>query len=142
MAGNSVFTTTSCVADARIYLEGHEYIAGVPYERVTGSTFKEKRDFICNLGVHDLNALLLDAKGFCLKADAGDEKILLLPTGFLMLFGSCGSQCVRWGVSSDSDDTNRVKYMLSEALNSFPEFRNGKFGAGPFFTFLQGSDVD
>ena len=58
---------------------------------------------------------------------AADNKAVVLPSGHVIVTASQGSCYYRWGIASDVMDTGRVKCMLANITDSFPEFKNPSY---------------
>jgi hypothetical protein len=72
--------------------------------------------------------------GFALEHDS--TKLAVLPTGFIYIIVSQASVGLRWSLSSDESDTNRVKLGLTNLIHSFPEMGNASTGCKQFLDWL------
>jgi len=129
------FPTNNATCEARLYLEGFDCVMGVPYEAVQGQTLRDKRQYLNSLPIDRLEQLMKDSKGFLTKTNEPD-KLYMFPSGFLLVNASNGSTCIRWGVSADDTDTQRVRLMAHNIIQSHPEFANGSQALGPFLGWL------
>jgi hypothetical protein len=105
--------------EARAIFEGTCLVAGVPYEAAPGQTMKEKQRSLATMGYDRLKTLIVESHGFAVTHDS--TKLLVIPSGYLLLMASAGCVGVRWSMSGDEADTLRVKYCLTNQLASFPE---------------------
>ena len=117
--GTSQFGCTEC----RIMLEGSEVLVGVPFEKVPGTSFKDKRLNVTRMTVDDITTMVRDNGGFSIKLSADDDLCAIIPSGFLLISASTHCKYLRWNISSDAQDSIRVKIMLKELLHDFPEMR-------------------
>jgi len=132
----SVFTTNSGTCEGRIYMEGSDCIVGIAYEKVPGATFLEKRRSIVSMSPESIEGLCKDAGGFQAVLTASDNKAVIIPSGHIIISASQGSCYYRWGIASDTMDTGRVKCMLQNITDSFPEFKNPSYPVVAFADFL------
>ena len=122
-----------CCMEARLLLEGKEIVLGIPLEKIPGSNMKEKRKHLFSATIDTLTTLLGQG-GFLHEHDS--SKLLVLPTGFMFVFVSTGACGLRWAVSSDDADTERVKAHLSALIHAFPEMKNPSTGHGQLLDWL------
>ena len=122
-----VFTTGHCTAELRMYIAGSEDIIGLPYREVPGESFKEKRQNVSRMTVDGLKTVVAQTTVFVLAANMDDDRLVMIPSGFLLVTASHGATYVRKGLSADEQDSCRVKFMLSEVLASFQEFRSDPY---------------
>ena len=88
------------------------------------------------LTVDALKDLVISSKGFACQIDLEEDVVYMIPSGFLIIATSKGCASLRWGVSSDDADTNRVKMMLDECIGAFAEFRSATSSFAKFSEFL------
>jgi hypothetical protein len=117
----NVLTTHNCTIEARLYLEGAENLFGIPFEKAPGACFKEKRTRLFNMTIDDITTLVKETGGFSLRLGGGCSSLYLIPSGFVTAWASEGAHTIRWGVSSDDQDTARVALMLNHVMQAFPE---------------------
>ena len=122
-----------CCMEARLLFEGSEIVLGIPQEKIPGSNIKEKRKHLFSATIDTLSALLAQG-GFMHMHDS--SKLLVLPTGFLFVFVSTGACGLRWALSSDDADTERVKAQLSALMLAFPEMKNPSTGHAQLLDWL------
>ena len=127
--------THMCCMEARVLLEGTETVMGAETAKVPGVTVLEKRRWLWE--ANKLELLEVFRKdGFCFTHDS--TKAIIIPSGFLcIIFASEGAKGVRWSVSSDTADTSRVTYGLTNLLTSFPDMKKASLGYAPFLGFLE-----
>ena len=106
-----------------MYLEGGEDLIVIPMDSVPGQNFKDKRAHLLAASSEQIMALVESSKGSAYRLDAGEDELLVIPTGMMVMWASHGASCLRWGVSSDEQDTHRVHQVLECVLGSFSEFR-------------------
>ena len=95
------------------------------------------RAWLHNASAEELHDLVL-AKGWYLTHDS--SKLALIPTGVITVtISSDGAMGLRWSLSSDQQDTSRVRRILGMLLESFPEMKNASLG---YNSYLQYLDVD
>lgn len=135
----SILTTAFGGVECRLVLDGSEVIVGIPYGRVAGNTFAEKRVALTRMTIDNIRDLITSAGGFATRVKASDDQIIMIPSGFVLLTASEGSKAMRWNVSADDADKARTKFMLSAVLASFPEFRQPSFSYSSFLEWLEAS---
>ena len=123
-----------CLAECRIIFEGSEMILGLNPNDCIGADLKEKRKnlFMCTVGVI---TELVRKSGFAVRHDS--TQMVVLPSGFLYIIASTGCAGLRWSISCDDEDTQRVQYHLDNVLKAFPECANASQGYYQFFKWLQ-----
>jgi hypothetical protein len=124
------FAHFACI-EARLLTSGSECVLGFPYEVVPGKTLREKRQHLYQSTAETLKGLLATS-GFVVKHD--NTSLLMLPTGFLYVMRSEG---VRWSISADRADRERVKSAMDAMLTSFPELKNASLGMQQWLDFLR-----
>ena len=109
--------------DVRVFAGGECIIAGIALASLDGASMKEKRGSVFHMAVDDL-AKVIKTNGFIFKAVA-DSEIICLPSGFLYI-EVCeeGCQGMRWSVSSDSGDSERVRENLVGMLDAYLGLKN------------------
>ena len=118
-----MFTTTNCTLEARIYLAGSETVVGIPVDAVPGQTLREKRAHVSDLTIDAMLCLCKDKKGFTCTLTSNKNFLYLIPSGYIVAWASNGATSLRWGVSSDEQDSARVAHMCKIGITVFPEFR-------------------
>ena len=120
--------------EARLLVSGRELVLGVEVSRVPGASMREKRAFMHSAPLGVLKDLVTKY-GFALLHDC--THLAVIPSGFLVL--GCAfekSFGVRWSVSADGPDTNRVKAILADLLENFPELKQPSTGYSSFLNYL------
>ena len=125
--------THLCSMEARFLIDGSEIVGGISTEAIPGHTIKDKRKFLY-MSTVDTIKTLITASGWLLKHD--NTQVLIIPTGFMVMMCSSGAVGLRWSMSSDDADLERVKLSLTSLLESFPEMRNPSTGHSQFLDFL------
>jgi hypothetical protein len=120
--------------EARVLFEGVELVAGVPIEQVEGRALKEKRQNLTHMGYDRLRALLKDSGGFAVRHDS--DRLLVIPTGFLLIVASAACRGARWSLSGDVSDTLRMRLSLVGVLGSYPEMGNASTGYSQWKAWL------
>ena len=122
------------VMEAKFVESGTLVVAGLAYEQVPGASLKEKRRHLFMAQYEEVKALLAQG-GWVAKVETNE--CLVVPSGYLTV--TCALEPtlgLRWGVSGDTADCDRVQFALTQLLNSFPEMRNASLGHQPFLDFL------
>jgi hypothetical protein len=129
-------THYACI-EARVYLEsdGYDTIAAIPFLKVPGNTWKEKRRNLSVLTGEGMTILIREAGGFIMKPQKND--VVLLPSGFVMMSASRTCVYARWVVSGDQEDARRVSSMLESLITEFTEIRNPASGHVAFLDYLK-----
>ena len=88
---------------------------------------RAKRATLQGASADQMAAWIAAGQGFAVKLVPG--KLLLIPSGFII--GMCASkdyEGLRWAVSSDEQDSDRVKRSLTVLLEAFPELQHPSKG--------------
>jgi hypothetical protein len=126
-----------CAMECRMVFVGAEVVFGIGIDEVPGTSTKDKRSWLHNAAKADLGTLIKD-KGWLLQHDG--TSLVMIPSGVITVVISTEEVFgLRWSVSSDVQDTARVKRSLSMLLDSFPEMKNASFG---YYSFLQYLEAD
>ncbi len=68
-----------------------------------------------------------------MKLEEGQTKsgndIIVIPTGFMLVWAAENCQYIRWSFAGDVADTERSRITLNALLDSFPEVKTGIPGA-------------
>jgi hypothetical protein len=131
----SVMSTNNLVIEARVCIEGSTILAGLPFGSVPGSTMADKRTHILQCPYDSLVAAITSKSGFIYKMTV-DNHLLVMPSGYMVIEVSQGARVLRWGMSGDERDTNRVKSMIQSQCDSFPEYNNASCALGQFNSWL------
>ena len=76
------------------------------------------------------------AQGRAFITDFVPGKVLLIPTGMMVASCAVGTvQGMRWSVSGDDADVERVMTNIKFQMESFPELRKAEYGYLPFYDF-------
>jgi len=121
--------------EGRLYLEGHDTVVGLPIDKVEGSTWEDKRQTLSLMSVDEINKVVKDTGGFVLKCS--EKSIVLLPSGFLILSASVDACYIRYPVSGDSMDTQRVVSTLETLVSQCPECRDPRSCYPQFLSSLK-----
>jgi hypothetical protein len=100
--------------DARFLFEGTELVVGLPIGIIEGRSLKEKEATILQTSEEQLRRMIKDTGGFAVTHDS--SRLLIVPTGFLLITASNGCVGARWSVSGGDSDTLRVKQGLQSVL--------------------------
>ncbi len=100
--------------EARVLFEGTELVFGLPIGIIEGHSLKEKEDTILRSSEEQLRRMIKDTGGFAVTHDS--SRLLIVPTGFLLITASNGCVGARWSVSGGDSDTLRVKQGLQSVL--------------------------
>jgi len=133
----NVFTTNNGMCEGRIYLSGSEAIVGIHYDDIAGDSFRAKRHTIAGMTIDQLGEQIKEKKGFAMRCSAEAERLVIIPSGRIVVNASSGATYLRWGIYCDDSDLGRVHMMLQKVLEAFPEYRNVSFPALPFLEFLE-----
>ena len=139
-ASNFVQTlmTHMCSMEARLCLEGEALLFCYPASSLPGSDLYQKRHYLNSANCEELRGTLHD--GFVIKHVPG--KVVVLPSGFFITVVSCsGYLGLRWAMSSDHLDTQRVMLYLGAAVQAFPELRTPGTGYAEFHEYLQADEL-
>ena len=99
-----------------------------------GTDFFQKRGWLQACSKEDLLALVRD-NGWCVAHN--NSQALIVPSGFICVyFCPEKTKLIRWGISSDGRDTERVKIALEMQIDAFTELRNASSGYLGFHRFL------
>lgn len=89
-----------------------------------------------------LSKFIDESKGWVPKLEEAQTHASWLPSGFtLMTASNQDVSSLRWGVSSDQQDTSRVLDMGEATLASFPEYQNASQPLGYFESLLRDDRV-
>ena len=122
--------------EARLVVEGSEFVMGVQCDDVPpqGDDLKQKRNWMASASAADLKELF-GTKGFLVKHDSSN--LLIVPSGWMCyIFSEDGAKIIRWGLSSDNNDTSRVKVYLDMMIRSSAELRSAGAGYTAFHRYL------
>ena len=132
----NIFTTNNGTCEARLYLRGEEDIIGLHYDDAPGTTFRVKKAFFARLTIDNLREMVKEKGGFAYRGHSEDMRLLVIPSGRLVISASNGSIYLRWGIYVDDADLARVKTMIDAVLPSFPEFKNPAYPMHKFHEYL------
>ena len=129
-------STSFCMCEARVYLEGSEIIAGVRYDLVPGVTYSDKRNGLYHMTVDNFSALLESTAGFIQTVSA--HQCVLIPSGFIIVVATVEPTAyASWGVSSDEQGSSRTKVMINNMLTSYAELKGPSHCLTQFLRWLQ-----
>ena len=123
-----------CAMECRLLLAGDEIIMGLPVDAIPHVDFKDKRKFMFVATIDELSSLIKDRGGFIMHHDS--TKLAVIPSGFLTAIYSKNAFGLRWSVSSDENDTNRMKDCLTHLIKAFPEMGNASTGHSQWLQWL------
>ena len=131
-----------CCGECRIYLESDSHILiGFPYAAVPGNRMADKREHLGRLTIDALGELMAKTSN-CWMREMHKDECCFIPTGHIVMSANNSAKQVvyiRWAVGNngtDAADTSRVRMMLVEMLNSFPELKAPANGLAQFLEFL------
>ena len=75
-------STERCCLECRLFLEGREIIAGVPYDALAGETAEEKFKMLANMQ-HEVFMALVGEKGFLYRSAPG--AMVIIPPRFCLV---------------------------------------------------------
>jgi hypothetical protein len=120
--------------EARVCISGEAHLIGIVPSVVPGANLREKRAFLSGCGVDEVHSHAVQG-GWGMKMDPGSA--VVLPTGFMVVsVFSEDTYWLRWSISSDEQDTNRVKAGIKAITDAYPEMRNASSGHTQFYEFL------
>ena len=122
-----------CCMEVRVILEGSESILGFPYDEIPGSSAKEKRVWLASASADELHER--NTRGFCITYDQTEAAVI--PSGYMCVHVAHKTTFgLRWSISSDQQDSTRVKRLLRELLAAFRELSQPSTGHTGFLSFL------
>ena len=75
--------------------------------------------------------------GFMVSLKEDDGKVLLIPSGHIVVFAALGAtHGVRWSVSADDSDTERVRMSMESITNAFSELAQPRNPHAKWLEFL------
>ena len=116
------------MVQANIVLSGNICFAGFKTDRIPGTSYEEKRNYILRCTIDQLDERIKDGGFFAKFVDGVSvpegKCMIVIPSGFMI--AACGSDArvLRWSVASDESDFARVRETLRMMFESFAEFRN------------------
>ena len=133
----NIFTTNNGMCEARLYLSGGEDVVGLHYDDIPGDNFHAKRHAVSAMTIDQLGSIVKEKHGFATRCAAKDEKLVIIPSGRIVINASDGATYLRWGIYCDESDLGRVQLMLRSVLQAFPEYRCSMYPVLPFCEFLE-----
>ena len=130
----NIFTTNNGTCEARLFLRGEEDIIGLHYDDVPGNTLREKRAMIARMTIDTMKQIVQEKSGLAYRGHSEDMRLVVIPSGRLVINASNGATHMRWGVYCDDADLSRVRTMLDAILTSFPEFENPAYAMKSFMS--------
>ena len=118
---------------------GSYHIVGVPFDAVPGNGLAEKRKALLQCPWDSLSQLIAARGGFAMHV--AEDSMVCLPSGYILMTASEGCNLLRWAVSSDDQDLARVKRMLADMLESYPELRSPERGMADFLDHISEQGV-
>ena len=109
-------------------------IAGVPFDDVPGDGLAEKRKTLHQLPFDSLSQLITARGGFAMHV--AEDSMVCVPSGFIIMTATEGCNLLRWAISSDDQDSARVKHVLASMLDPYPEFRSPESGMADFLAYI------
>ena len=124
-----------CTIEARIITAGTLLVFGIQAGALEGVDLRAKKTALLATTSEHLGELLQSNEAFAFEAVPGD--LYVVPSGFLTAEAALTEVSgVRWSVSSDVPDCQRVAAMLHEVMNNFPEKRRMDKGLTSFAEYL------
>ena len=121
--------------EARMLTQGKELIIGLPVSKIPGADLREKRACLMSVTFTILDALVEDG-GFALLHDCTQAAVR--PSGFMFItYATELTFMLRWSMSSDQLDTNRVKAILPDMILGFAELRSPSMGYQSFCNYIR-----
>ena len=122
--------THFCCAEVQYLMKGECIFVGIMPEKVPGATLKDKRKHLF-MSSYDILLPMINPSGWAVALEAGQA--IVIPSGCIVVTVAV-ADCfgLRWSLSSDSADTERVRTALVEVFDSFPEVRNPSSGYSQF----------
>ena len=123
-----------CCMEVRVLFSGREAVLGFPFDEISGASMRDKRAWIVNASADGLTNLAKN--GFAVTHD--QTEAIVIPTGFMLSYFA-HELCLgmRWSITSDQQDTHRVRRLLRELMNSFRELAQPSAGHIGFRSFLE-----
>ena len=112
------FPAFGCM-EGRLVLEGTETVMGIPLDAVPprGPDFFQKRAWLQACSKEDLLTLVRE-NGWCVAHN--NSQCPIVPSGFICVyFCAEKTKLIRWGISSDGRDTERVQVALNMQIEAF-----------------------
>ena len=131
----TVTSTHFCMVEARLLLEGEEILMALQYDKVPGADFRDKRRYLLAAPQKDVTRMVKDG-GFIVKNAATDPRLCVIPSGFVVIVASRGASIVRWAVSADAQDSERVCDTIRAMMETFPESKAESSGFPQLLGFL------
>lgn len=122
-----------------LVLSGDVTFVGIPHDSVAGSTFRDKRSSIHQIPEPELRNLINNGGwmvNFTNGLTEGGCSVLTIPSGFMTLWGGKDAHMLRWSLSGDERDLQRVKFTLQSLIDGFPELRSNDTSYPQFAAFL------
>jgi hypothetical protein len=123
----NVFWSPFGMISVNLVMSGDVCFLGIPSDKVPGLTFKDKRATLMRSTVDDLVRLRAEG-GFFMKfidgTTADGQCMFVIPSGFAIVMAARNLRSLRWPIVADDVDTARVKYSLTNMVQSFAEYRS------------------
>jgi hypothetical protein len=119
-----VFWPKFGMMSVNMVLSGDASYLGVPTLKVPGSSYLEKRAHLLSCNAEQLTVLAEDGGWFCRFCDGvalGGESVLVIPSGFVVVFALQDARVLRWPIVGDQVDLQRISDALGNLIVSFPE---------------------
>ena len=108
-------------------IKGNGRIFGLKPDRVPGATFSEKRSYILRADANAMTQLVSDGGWYCKIVDGAEETtgkaVVAIPSGNLVIVVGQDMRALRWAFVAGESDMSRVKFALTNLIESFPEYR-------------------
>ena len=120
----NVFWPSFGMTSVNMVLSGDASYLGVPTLKVPGSSYLEKRAHLLSCNAEQLTVLAEDGGWFCRFCDGvalGGESVLVIPSGFVVVFALQDARVLRWPIVGDQVDLQRISDALGNLIVSFPE---------------------
>ena len=121
--------------EASLLFDGEALVFGQQFSQTPGDTSKDKRAVLCSADAGYIREALAQSTSFLIKQVP--DTLLLIPSGYMIVICAV-SHCkaMRWSVSSDEEDSERVKLALRFQLASYEELRAPQHGYTQFLDHL------
>ena len=132
-AGVSHFGCCEC----RLLVSGEQIVYEMKIGAVPGVSLREKRMNVYQMSAENFAQSFLDKQNVWVgKLRKGD--LMIIPSGVIVgVLTPARAVGLRWGVSGDENDTQRVEEVVEALLGNFPELRNPSKGPVNWMDFLK-----
>ena len=125
--------------EVRVVLSGDVVFAGIPNDIVPGDSYLQKRQYIYDAGIMEVNAMIVQS-GWYIKFNNGQTpegmNVLTIPTGCVVLWAGKDVKMLRWSLVGDDRDIRRGKAQLQNLHASFSDLKEPNMHYLSFATHL------